>query len=124
MEPGTLHLRNKVSKKKKESNLEVGIQNLSTLSRKWNVSQAREPNINVTSPGPRHYVLLPSTEHLVHSIFFKDSAIKVVSLSRDVVVHSPNSSMLSDMSVLYLKNPFKHTLICSSNSSCLMSLSY
>lgn len=77
MEPGTLHLRNKVSIKK--SNLELEIQNLSTLSRKWNVSQAREPNVNATSPGSRHYVLLPSTEHLVHSVFFKDSAIKVLS---------------------------------------------
>lgn len=95
----------------------MGSQKLPALSRKQNVSQAREPNINVTSPGSGHYILLPAVEHLIQSVFSQRVCIKVASLSRDVVVYLPKSCILFDMSVFDLKDPLKHTVIGSSNSS-------
>lgn len=49
--------------------------------------------------------------------FFKDYDIKVVSLFRDIVVHSLNSYILSDFGILDLKNLLEHTAINLSNTS-------
>lgn len=66
------------------------------------MSQARDPNINMTSSWlrPLHY----SASHWIAHQWqvFKDSGIKVVSLPRDVIIHHPTAAFpLTGMSLTW-----------------------